>query len=178
MGNCDSGWKPLPRHCSGTTFQPSEDRLQDGETGELHRWNVCLTAIMSSAECIVELRAELTNYVPKPPCHHGIDYNILTFKFKICIMSYAILWTQQFTYSVCIFSKFHLYHLFRCDNQRCCVWGDECSVMWCRYNLMLRCWKQEADKRPTFSDISKELEKMMVKSRVRTQWAHTVTHRH
>lgn len=31
---------------------------------------------------------------------------------------------------------------------------------------MLRCWKQESDKRPTFSDISKELEKMMVKSRV------------
>uniref|UniRef100_A0A3B4A2A8 Proto-oncogene tyrosine-protein kinase receptor Ret n=1 Tax=Periophthalmus magnuspinnatus TaxID=409849 RepID=A0A3B4A2A8_9GOBI len=31
------------------------------------------------------------------------------------------------------------------------------------YSLMLRCWKQEADKRPTFSDISKELEKMMVK---------------
>lgn len=35
-----------------------------------------------------------------------------------------------------------------------------------RYNLMLRCWKQESEKRPTFSDISKELEKMMVKSRV------------
>uniref|UniRef100_A0A8C5AC14 Proto-oncogene tyrosine-protein kinase receptor Ret n=1 Tax=Gadus morhua TaxID=8049 RepID=A0A8C5AC14_GADMO len=33
------------------------------------------------------------------------------------------------------------------------------------YNLMLRCWKQESDKRPTFIDISKELEKMMVKSR-------------
>ncbi|XP_028844947.1 proto-oncogene tyrosine-protein kinase receptor Ret isoform X2 [Denticeps clupeoides] len=33
------------------------------------------------------------------------------------------------------------------------------------YNLMLRCWKQEADKRPTFSEISKELEKLMVKSR-------------
>ncbi|XP_057704670.1 proto-oncogene tyrosine-protein kinase receptor Ret [Corythoichthys intestinalis] len=33
------------------------------------------------------------------------------------------------------------------------------------YNLMGRCWKQESDKRPTFSDISKELEKMMVKSR-------------
>uniref|UniRef100_A0A8C6Q7J1 receptor protein-tyrosine kinase n=1 Tax=Nothobranchius furzeri TaxID=105023 RepID=A0A8C6Q7J1_NOTFU len=33
------------------------------------------------------------------------------------------------------------------------------------YNLMLRCWKQESDKRPTFSDISKELERMMVKSR-------------
>uniref|UniRef100_A0A8D3AP02 Proto-oncogene tyrosine-protein kinase receptor Ret n=1 Tax=Scophthalmus maximus TaxID=52904 RepID=A0A8D3AP02_SCOMX len=33
------------------------------------------------------------------------------------------------------------------------------------YNLMLRSWKQEAEKRPTFSDISKELEKMMVKSR-------------
>ncbi|XP_035256086.1 proto-oncogene tyrosine-protein kinase receptor Ret isoform X1 [Anguilla anguilla] len=33
------------------------------------------------------------------------------------------------------------------------------------YNLMLRCWKQESDKRPTFSEISKELEKMMVKSR-------------
>lgn len=32
---------------------------------------------------------------------------------------------------------------------------------------MLRCWKQEPDKRPTFSEISKELEKMMVKSRVR-----------
>lgn len=32
---------------------------------------------------------------------------------------------------------------------------------------MLRCWKQEPDKRPTFGDISKELEKMMVKSRVR-----------
>ncbi|XP_062989230.1 proto-oncogene tyrosine-protein kinase receptor Ret [Elgaria multicarinata webbii] len=33
------------------------------------------------------------------------------------------------------------------------------------YNLMLRCWKQEPDKRPTFAEISKELEKMMVKSR-------------
>ncbi|XP_039196683.1 proto-oncogene tyrosine-protein kinase receptor Ret [Crotalus tigris] len=33
------------------------------------------------------------------------------------------------------------------------------------YNLMLRCWKQEPDKRPTFSEISKELEKLMVKSR-------------
>lgn len=33
------------------------------------------------------------------------------------------------------------------------------------YSLMTRCWKQESDKRPTFSDISKELEKMMVKSR-------------
>ncbi|XP_074532014.1 proto-oncogene tyrosine-protein kinase receptor Ret [Halichoeres trimaculatus] len=33
------------------------------------------------------------------------------------------------------------------------------------YSLMIRCWKQEADKRPLFSDISKELEKMMVKSR-------------
>uniref|UniRef100_A0A3P9DGJ2 receptor protein-tyrosine kinase n=1 Tax=Maylandia zebra TaxID=106582 RepID=A0A3P9DGJ2_9CICH len=33
------------------------------------------------------------------------------------------------------------------------------------YNLMLRCWKQEPDKRQTFADISKELEKMMVKSR-------------
>uniref|UniRef100_A0A8C8RUE3 Proto-oncogene tyrosine-protein kinase receptor Ret n=1 Tax=Pelusios castaneus TaxID=367368 RepID=A0A8C8RUE3_9SAUR len=33
------------------------------------------------------------------------------------------------------------------------------------YNLMLRCWKQEPDKRPTFADISKELERMMVKSR-------------
>ncbi|KAI5107968.1 proto-oncogene tyrosine-protein kinase receptor Ret precursor, partial [Silurus meridionalis] len=33
------------------------------------------------------------------------------------------------------------------------------------YSLMLRCWKQEPDKRPTFSEISKELEKMMVKSR-------------
>lgn len=35
-----------------------------------------------------------------------------------------------------------------------------------RYNLMLRCWKQESEKRQTFTDISKELEKMMVKSRV------------
>lgn len=35
-----------------------------------------------------------------------------------------------------------------------------------RYSLMLRCWKQEPDKRPTFTEISKELEKMMVKSRV------------
>ncbi|KAI7805213.1 proto-oncogene tyrosine-protein kinase receptor Ret [Triplophysa rosa] len=33
------------------------------------------------------------------------------------------------------------------------------------YNLMLRCWKQEPDKRSTFSDISKELEKTIVKSR-------------
>uniref|UniRef100_A0AAQ4RFS0 receptor protein-tyrosine kinase n=1 Tax=Gasterosteus aculeatus aculeatus TaxID=481459 RepID=A0AAQ4RFS0_GASAC len=33
------------------------------------------------------------------------------------------------------------------------------------YNLMLRCWKQESEKRQTFTDISKELEKMMVKSR-------------
>lgn len=40
------------------------------------------------------------------------------------------------------------------------------SVTGPRYSLMLRCWKQEADKRPTFTEISKELEKMMVKSRV------------
>ncbi|XP_040176609.1 proto-oncogene tyrosine-protein kinase receptor Ret [Rana temporaria] len=33
------------------------------------------------------------------------------------------------------------------------------------YNLMLKCWKQEQDKRPAFGEISKELEKMMVKSR-------------
>ncbi|XP_075697839.1 proto-oncogene tyrosine-protein kinase receptor Ret [Rhinoderma darwinii] len=33
------------------------------------------------------------------------------------------------------------------------------------YNLMLKCWKQEQDKRSTFGEISKELEKMMVKSR-------------
>ncbi|MEE6488714.1 hypothetical protein FKM82_015333 [Ascaphus truei] len=33
------------------------------------------------------------------------------------------------------------------------------------YNLMLKCWKQEPDKRLTFCEISKELEKMMVKSR-------------
>uniref|UniRef100_A0A8C7CWF8 Proto-oncogene tyrosine-protein kinase receptor Ret n=1 Tax=Oncorhynchus kisutch TaxID=8019 RepID=A0A8C7CWF8_ONCKI len=33
------------------------------------------------------------------------------------------------------------------------------------YNLMLRCWKQESNKRPIFIDISKELEKMMVKNR-------------
>lgn len=39
-----------------------------------------------------------------------------------------------------------------------------------RYNLMLRCWKQEPDKRPTFAEISKELEKMMVKSRVSAFW--------
>lgn len=31
---------------------------------------------------------------------------------------------------------------------------------------MLKCWKQEQDKRSTFGEISKELEKMMVKSRV------------
>lgn len=35
-----------------------------------------------------------------------------------------------------------------------------------RYHLMLQCWKQEPDKRPVFADISKDLEKMMVKSRV------------
>lgn len=31
---------------------------------------------------------------------------------------------------------------------------------------MLQCWKQEPDKRPVFADISKDLEKMMMKSRV------------
>ena len=30
---------------------------------------------------------------------------------------------------------------------------------------MLQCWKQEPDKRPVFADISKDLDKMMVKSR-------------
>ncbi|XP_069317106.1 proto-oncogene tyrosine-protein kinase receptor Ret isoform X2 [Eulemur rufifrons] len=40
---------------------------------------------------------------------------------------------------------------------------DNCSEE--MYRLMLQCWKQEADKRPVFADISKELEKMMVKSR-------------
>ncbi|XP_036893677.1 proto-oncogene tyrosine-protein kinase receptor Ret isoform X3 [Sturnira hondurensis] len=33
------------------------------------------------------------------------------------------------------------------------------------YSLMLQCWKQEPDKRPVFADISKDLEKMMVKRR-------------
>lgn len=172
MGDCDSGWKPLSRHCSGTAFQSSEDRLQDGETRELHRWNVCLTVIPSSVKCIVELRDELRNHVPKPPCHHGI-YIILT--FMLAYLALYDLTCPQCTYFLCICSAFLLYNLF---NQRYPVSGDECSVMWCRYNLMLRCWKQEADKRPTFSDISKELEKMMVKSRVRTQWTLPLTYNH
>ena len=33
---------------------------------------------------------------------------------------------------------------------------------------MLQCWKEEPDKRPVFADISKDLDKMMVKSRVST----------
>ncbi|KFO33942.1 proto-oncogene tyrosine-protein kinase receptor Ret [Fukomys damarensis] len=40
---------------------------------------------------------------------------------------------------------------------------DNCSEE--MYHLMLQCWKQEPDKRPVFADISKDLEKMMVKSR-------------
>ncbi|KAM6157289.1 proto-oncogene tyrosine-protein kinase receptor Ret isoform 10-T10 [Erethizon dorsatum] len=40
---------------------------------------------------------------------------------------------------------------------------DNCSEE--MYRLMLQCWKQEPDKRPMFADISKDLEKMMVKSR-------------
>ncbi|ELR48691.1 Proto-oncogene tyrosine-protein kinase receptor Ret [Bos mutus] len=40
---------------------------------------------------------------------------------------------------------------------------DNCSEE--MYNLMLQCWKQEPDKRPVFADISKDLDKMMVKSR-------------
>ncbi|XP_055976589.1 proto-oncogene tyrosine-protein kinase receptor Ret [Sorex fumeus] len=40
---------------------------------------------------------------------------------------------------------------------------DNCSEE--MYGLMLQCWKQEPDKRPVFADISKDLEKMMVKSR-------------
>uniref|UniRef100_A0A2K5E847 Protein kinase domain-containing protein n=1 Tax=Aotus nancymaae TaxID=37293 RepID=A0A2K5E847_AOTNA len=39
------------------------------------------------------------------------------------------------------------------------------SALPTRYRLMLQCWKQEPDKRPVFADISKDLEKMMVKSR-------------
>lgn len=46
------------------------------------------------------------------------------------------------------------------------IWGFFHFAAGHRYNLMLRCWKQEPDKRPTFAEISKELEKMMVKSRV------------
>ncbi|XP_076980637.1 proto-oncogene tyrosine-protein kinase receptor Ret [Tamandua tetradactyla] len=40
---------------------------------------------------------------------------------------------------------------------------DNCSEE--MYGLMVQCWKQEPDKRPVFADISKDLEKMMVKSR-------------
>uniref|UniRef100_UPI00358E37D9 proto-oncogene tyrosine-protein kinase receptor Ret n=1 Tax=Myxine glutinosa TaxID=7769 RepID=UPI00358E37D9 len=40
---------------------------------------------------------------------------------------------------------------------------DACSEE--LYGLMLRCWKPEPEKRPTFSEISKEMEKLMVKSR-------------
>lgn len=47
--------------------------------------------------------------------------------------------------------------------------GHNCSsVLPARYGLMLQCWKQEPDKRPVFADISKDLEKMMVKNRVST----------
>ena len=42
------------------------------------------------------------------------------------------------------------------------------STLPTRYSLMLQCWKQEPDKRPVFADISKDLEKMMVKRRVST----------
>lgn len=42
------------------------------------------------------------------------------------------------------------------------------SALPTRYSLMLQCWKQEPDKRPVFADISKDLEKMMVKRRVST----------
>ncbi|XP_016014050.1 proto-oncogene tyrosine-protein kinase receptor Ret isoform X4 [Rousettus aegyptiacus] len=40
---------------------------------------------------------------------------------------------------------------------------DNCSEE--MYSLMLQCWKEEPDKRPVFADISKDLEKMMVKRR-------------
>ncbi|XP_043753903.1 LOW QUALITY PROTEIN: proto-oncogene tyrosine-protein kinase receptor Ret-like [Cervus elaphus] len=40
---------------------------------------------------------------------------------------------------------------------------DNCSEE--MYSLMLQCWKREPDKRPVFADISKDLDKMMVKSR-------------
>ncbi|KAM9051704.1 proto-oncogene tyrosine-protein kinase receptor Ret isoform 13-T13 [Megaptera novaeangliae] len=40
---------------------------------------------------------------------------------------------------------------------------DNCSEE--MYSLMLQCWKEEPDKRPVFADISKDLDKMMVKSR-------------
>lgn len=44
--------------------------------------------------------------------------------------------------------------------------GRNClPVLPTRYGLMLQCWKQEPDKRPVFADISKDLEKMMVKNR-------------
>lgn len=47
--------------------------------------------------------------------------------------------------------------------------GHSClSALPTRYSLMLQCWKQEPDKRPVFADISKDLEKMMVKRRVST----------
>lgn len=47
--------------------------------------------------------------------------------------------------------------------------GRNCpSAFHTRYSLMLQCWKQEPDKRPVFADISKDLEKMMVKRRVST----------
>lgn len=48
--------------------------------------------------------------------------------------------------------------------------GRNCPpVLPTRYGLMLQCWKQEPDKRPVFADISKDLEKMMVKNRVSTR---------
>lgn len=58
--------------------------------------------------------------------------------------------------------------------------GYNCpSALPTRYGLMLQCWKQEPDKRPVFADISKDLEKMMVKSRVSTwsQFLVLATHR-
>lgn len=52
------------------------------------------------------------------------------------------------------------------------VWSllgcNHLSTLSTRYSLMLQCWKQEPDKRPVFADISKDLEKMMVKRRVST----------
>lgn len=80
---------------------------------------------------------------------------------------------EMWVYSHCIINCFQYYYL----NQKipCPLHYsigtkkhmNGYGLSWNRYNLMLRCWKQEPDKRPTFSEISKELEKMMVKSRVR-----------
>lgn len=56
VGDCDPGRQPLPWDSSRAALQPSEDRLPDGEAGQLQRGDVSMLSLVQPPKTLT-LRA-------------------------------------------------------------------------------------------------------------------------